>query len=239
MIKQKILHNFSLQAERYDSHAQIQAHAADKLVTLLRNRSKPDSILEIGCGTGLLTYHLNSWKPKLYLVSDISRNMVRQCQQRTPLNHFLVMDGELLAIDCTFDLTVSNFTFQWFSHLEHSLLELLNYSQCLAFSVPGPSTFQEWTQFCENHQLSSGVQPFLSMDDYKRIFAPYTLYHMENERHTLTFPHWLAFWKSVKGIGGHTPHKEHHPQNLTALKSVLSMGEATITYDIIYCIVER
>lgn len=239
MIKQQILHNFSQNAQSYDTHAPIQAHAARQLAFLLDLEQKPESILEIGCGTGLLTNHLNLWNPKLYLVSDISRAMVHRCQERIPHNNFLVMDGELLAIDCTFDLTVSNFTFQWFSHMESSLLELLNYSHRLAFSVPGPATFHQWAQFCHTHHLSSGVQNFLSMEDYKHIFAKHHIRHMANEYHTLTFPHWLAFWQSIKGIGGHTPRKEHLPQNLKALKSVLTQGEATITYDIIYCIVDR
>lgn len=239
MIKQQILHNFNQHVQSYDTHAQIQAHAAHHLASLVEHQGRADSILEIGCGTGLLTNHLSKTKPSLYLVSDISKAMVRHCQQRIPQNNFLVMDGELLAIDCTFDLIVSNFTFQWFTQIQNSLLELLSYGRTLAFSVPGPKTFQQWVDLCQTYNLPCGIQHFPSLDDYSRIFKNHRIRHMENEQHLVTFPHWLKFWQSVKGIGGHTPHKEHHPQNLKSLKSVLTGNQATVTYDIIYCLIER
>ncbi|HXF90693.1 MAG TPA: methyltransferase domain-containing protein [Candidatus Nitrosotenuis sp.] len=237
MIKQQVLHNFSKQAKQYDTHASIQAYAAQRLAHLIALYPKPNSILEIGCGTGLLTRHLKDFNPDLYLVTDISSTMIHQCRQAVPHNSFLVMDGELLALDCIFDLVISNFAFQWFNEIENSMLELLCYGRNLAFAVPGPATFYQWCHLCESLNIESGIRPFLSFSDYQRIFNNFQVHHLSQEFHTFTFPHWLKFWQSIKKIGGHTPHADYIPQNLNAIKSHLLKQEAVLTYEVIFGII--
>jgi malonyl-ACP O-methyltransferase BioC len=237
MTKKVILHHFSQQAHSYEQYAMIQKHSAAHLARLIRQRPIPGSFLEIGCGTGLLAKQLGSWQPKVYLATDLSSKMIDICQQQNLPNSFLVMDGEQIALDCMFDLVASNFTFQWFRHPQQSLLELLSYGRCLAFAVPGPATFKEWSQACALRGLKSGVLSFLGQEDYHTLFKSHQMLHLQTEYLRLSYPHWLGFWKDIKKIGAHTSHPFYLRQNLP--KSLMLEGPVTITYEIIYCVVER
>ncbi|MFH0880119.1 MAG: hypothetical protein V2A34_10440, partial [Lentisphaerota bacterium] len=48
-------HRFSAAAETYEQQARIQAGAAQKLMQIARSIPHPSQILDMGCGTGLLT----------------------------------------------------------------------------------------------------------------------------------------------------------------------------------------
>jgi len=61
------------------------------------------TILEIGCGTGEL---LHSLRPQRGLGLDISPGMIRLAKDKFPDIEFMVMDGEQLALDETFDYVI-------------------------------------------------------------------------------------------------------------------------------------
>ncbi|NQT94403.1 MAG: methyltransferase type 11, partial [Lentisphaerae bacterium] len=49
---------FTAAAPTYEQHAEVQTRAADEVMRLLENISLPQRILELGCGTGILTRRL-------------------------------------------------------------------------------------------------------------------------------------------------------------------------------------
>ena len=77
-----IARRFSASAATYDRHAAVQQAVAKRLSGLLPD-SAPDLILEIGCGTGIMTEHvLVRYPTSLFNGIDLSEAMVRHCKAR-------------------------------------------------------------------------------------------------------------------------------------------------------------
>ena len=98
----------------YDEFAQIQKIMAQKLVALI-GKKEFSSILEIGCGTGVLTKEcVKAFSFDRYLANDI----VAECESFVkPLSskiNFSAGDITKLEINDKFDLVISNAVFQWF-----------------------------------------------------------------------------------------------------------------------------
>lgn len=150
--KNNICQNFSKMAEKYDQYAIIQKKVADQLLSFfpqngLRNTIR--TILEIGCGTGILTQKLHAIYPNAQIMAvDIAPGMIAfaQIKNHSPRINWILADAEQLPDFNQMDLIVSNATFQWFSNLDRSLLsykQLLSASGKLVFSIFGPKTFFE------------------------------------------------------------------------------------------------
>src|SRR3990167_10355726 len=158
IIKKQIINRFNKSVSTYDSAAQMQSEIATRLVSRLSTLS-PQSILEIGCGTGLLSDHLLALFPKTPLfLTDISPAMIAHCRQRF-LNQshiqFICQDGEKLMTQSIFDLIISNMTFHWFSDIQKSVTQLLNQltpDGKFIFTLLGENSFHEWRAIC--HQFN-------------------------------------------------------------------------------------
>lgn len=73
-------------AEKYDQAATVQRVAARELFQRIHTcmaGKKPMRILEIGCGTGLLTEHLRAcWPDADILATDFAPNMLARAKSR-------------------------------------------------------------------------------------------------------------------------------------------------------------
>ncbi len=132
----------------YEKAALVQAEMAESLLSTVKALGlSPSRVLEIGAGTGLFTRKFLAAGPKcsLYLASDI----VPECGPffEALRCHFIVADGERPPFRAgSFDLVVSNATFQWFLSLGEAfkkLAELLTPGGILAFTTFGPATMAE------------------------------------------------------------------------------------------------
>jgi len=151
--KGQVQRNFNRGALTYDQYAGIQKETAAELMGMLtRSGRRYHRILEIGCGTGILTELLAREYPRARILAfDIAPEMVRAAQ--TKLNNYqgityLVADGENLQLagQVSFDLIVSNMVFQWFTGY---LRPFALYYKALAeggdfiFNTLGKGTFAE------------------------------------------------------------------------------------------------
>ncbi|MDP5274920.1 malonyl-ACP O-methyltransferase BioC [Chengkuizengella axinellae] len=188
--KELVRKNFSRHAMEYDQYAKVQKEMAMKLMQLNNNNASKSysNILEIGCGTGNLTkLLLENYPNAKYSVIDLSESMIQQTKQKIGGMHkdinFYVMDAESITqnpFEQSFDLIISNATFQWFNEPEQTVVEYMN---CLndkgvfAFSTFGPDTFHELhTSFYEiekkmniTHQQHG--QKFMSLNSWHQLFS--------------------------------------------------------------------
>lgn len=164
-------------AGSYDSHALVQRSMAGRLATSLHgwideSEAGGSTILEIGCGTGILTeLLLNGWPCSSITALDIAPEMIEAAEQRvSSVGHsarvrFLPADVETWAAGAppaSFDLIVSNACFQWLRNPKETLgflRRLLRPGGMLAFTTFGPDTFRELHESFAEVYHAGGMEP--------------------------------------------------------------------------------
>ncbi|MGE8620478.1 MAG: methyltransferase, partial [Achromobacter spanius] len=147
---------FGAAAHRYEDHAPIQRITAERLasdIACLRLPARP-RILEIGCGTGLLTQALARRLGEAdWTITDISPAMLAAAQRGPKLpgtTRFQLLDGEHpQALEGEYDLICSSLAVQWFTDLNAGLgrlAALLAPGGHLAVATLADGSFAEWQQ---------------------------------------------------------------------------------------------
>lgn len=171
MISQELVKkNFSKYASDYDRYACLQRRCAQRLITELKNNYY-ETILDIGCGTGIYTKLLSQKFPEAKIEAlDLSDKMIEVARQKMDKDkiNFIIADAESLDINQEFDLITSNGAFQWFGNLKKTLLsykKLLREKGCILFSIFGPKTFYELKSSL--NQMDSGSN-FISSSTFRK-----------------------------------------------------------------------
>lgn len=145
---------FKKSINSYNNEAVVQKDMAIALASRLTtlNHASYSRVLEIGCGTGLLTNEiLLRFAPNELILNDLVENMKNEIS-RINYNHeyskwqFIPGDAEKLLFPGTFDLIVSASTFQWFKEPEkffNHIGKKLDNKGILAFTTFGPRNLEE------------------------------------------------------------------------------------------------
>lgn len=126
--RERIRRSFD-RAEGYDGAATLQrlaAHSlAARLVRALDGR-KPTRILEIGCGTGLLTELLaRNWPEAQIVATDFAPQMLERASRRAiPRTEFKLMDAANPTVEGPFDVVCGNLVMQWLEQPEQVMERL-------------------------------------------------------------------------------------------------------------------
>jgi malonyl-CoA O-methyltransferase len=141
---------FSAAAATYDSHAAIQNEAAEKVIELIKSLPVRGRVLEVGCGTGVLTERLVVNLPDAFINAiDVSPAMIRMAQIRLAGNGrvmWIVGDIDSVRQGRPFDLVASSSSLHWITPLGaafknlHSILAEDGY---LIFSLMTAGTLAE------------------------------------------------------------------------------------------------
>lgn len=143
----KIANNFSRVAHHYEQYADIQYLLAERLLEEIKQHNiSPESILDIGCGTGKLIQALSQLYPHARGVGlDVSQEMVRFVKAKGM--DAIAGDAEELPFSSkTFNLVVSNAAYQWVSNLPAAFQEahrVLKERGVFILSCFGKSTLRE------------------------------------------------------------------------------------------------
>jgi malonyl-CoA O-methyltransferase len=173
--KKLVRQHFDQHAFEYDRYAIIQRQMANQLMELLEQhfpQKKYSRILEIGCGTGILTEKLQKrWRSSQITAVDISEAMITQTKlklgESAKAIRFIAEDAEELAsrgsLIGEYDLIISNATFQWFQQPAETVKSLLSNLQAsggiFAFSTFGPRTFYELHRSFHAAEMLLGLKP--------------------------------------------------------------------------------
>lgn len=211
--KDRIATNFGHAAAQYESQAHIQAWAAEHLGQWLSDLSVPEgSVLEIGCGTGLLSRQLIRHFPtRAIQLSDLSPAMLEQCRQQVaglyPQPSFDCRDGEMPLTE-PYALIASSFTIQWFENPGRAIAqwaEVLLPGGYLLLAFPTAESFPEWRAACTRSGIPYSGVPLpdwagllKGLGDRLTIVQQQTVEMMQ----PLTHP--LNFFRQLQGIGAHT-----------------------------------
>ncbi len=112
------------------SEWQIRKRSAEKLINYLKNKSKPLSILEVGCGNGWLSSKLASINNVTVKGTDINQIELKQAQ-RVFKNKLTLSFSETdicgLPVEDKFDMIVFAASIQYFSSFENIMCEALSH----------------------------------------------------------------------------------------------------------------
>ena len=152
MNKDLIKQRFRRKLNSYNENARIQKQMAEKLISFISHsdtEKKLGNILEIGCGTGLLTeLAVNKFSFSGYTAIDIVPECKKFIKNIYSDIEFVTVDIEeyIETTDKAFDLIISNASLQWVENLPDLIKKLtkkLNPNGRLIFSTFGKENFRE------------------------------------------------------------------------------------------------
>lgn len=234
----------------YESQAGLQAELARELLDRLlpRLRSPLGNVLEIGCGTGLVTEALLRHRtPSTLYLNDLVPELSPALQERVrflPDRVWMPGDIEDLELPAPLDLVLSGATFQWLLDLP-ALLERLRRALrpggLLAFTTFGPRNLEEL------RSLTGQGLPYPEPEALKTwVAARFHLLHWHVSLRALRFPdpaHVLRHLRATGVNGLEAPHR-----SIGQVRAILrayrqhyqdAEGQVTLTYHPILCIAQR
>lgn len=233
-IKQNIIANFNRGAATYEQAARLQRTVVQGLKPYLQ-RLRPKAILEIGCGTGMLSQLLIEHFPTAdVLLTDIAPNMIQYCdqrfQQQTRIT-CLCIDGESFQHEASFDLIISSMTLHWFQHFEKSLLALkkcLKKNGRLILAMLGQGSLSMWRQLCAQNNINAGTPIFPDLHHLMQQFP------QMNWQHKIIYEKYAnlrEFLQSLKLLGATSTQAGYQPLSVAQLRQLMRAHQQSIAMD--------
>jgi malonyl-ACP O-methyltransferase BioC len=201
--KEEIKQRFKRSESSYDANVIIQRRATRQLASLLSAHLNyaPGRVLEIGCGTGLMTGILRQMFPPgvMYLNDLVEETCLRTAARESiPPGHCLTGDIESLPLP-PFDLVVSASTFQWledpgatFERIAGSLAP----GGLLVFSTFGKYNLREI------RLTTGGGLDYRSQDELIDLLDPrFRVMEVHEDLRVVEFPDPLAILQHLKRTG--------------------------------------
>lgn len=238
-MKKRIIHCFNKSTQTYDAAAEIQMRVAKQLAKQASAVSAK-SILEIGCGTGLLSQLLLTQFPNAeFLLTDIAPNMIEHCQNRFASYekiNTVCIDGEKITVPETINLLVSSMTLHWFSNVVQGIANMISQlpsGSYFIFSLLGEGSMQEWHDVCQQHNLPIATPSWITVSQLENFFPTMQI---KNELIKITHQGCYDFLKTLKNIGATAANEYYRPLSAGQLRRVLRQNKDsfTISYHVIY-----
>jgi malonyl-CoA O-methyltransferase len=229
---------FGAKADVYEAHAGLQADVAGKLAEHLPALVAP-KVLELGCGTGLLSRHLVARYPDgAFHLTDAAPGMIGACRDNlegTDANlSFEVMDAAGPIAYENLDLIVTSMMLHW---LNNPLTVLENLRRRLApgglllFATLGPDCFAEWRTVLATEGLPSGTPRLPKMPG------------VVEDEHLTPDKDSLAFLRRLQAVGGLQPRDGYDPLSPGALRRAIRATNlrfgGRVTWHIVYGRLDR
>ena len=194
MNKELIKKRFGRKLKEYNENARIQKRMAEKLIKMLSSNYECSEVLEIGCGTGLLTeLAVNNISFQKYTAIDIVPECEEYIKSVNADIEFISGDIEAYIVsEKKYDLIISNASLQWINNLPdfiNRLTEKLNDGGILLFSSFGMENFRE-IFYVTGKSLS-----YLSKKEYEK--------HLEKFNPIIDEEVWVMAFKTPKEILKH------------------------------------
>ena len=239
-----IADRFAAAAGTYDEAATLQRLVATRLAARIaaefrQTGTEAPRILEIGCGTGLLTRALRRQLPRAEIVAtDVAPAMLSACRRSCAGDgrlRLLAMDGARPAVGAGFDLVCSSLALQWLPDLDAALRvwgDLLAPAGRLMLATLCDGSLAEWRAAHAGEGAADGGLPLPTLSRLRRIGRW--------DAETVVVPHadGLAFLRALRRIGAGQPAPGHRPLDPGRLRRVLRRFEdesgARATYEVAF-----
>jgi len=150
---------FNKAAPTYDDQASVQQKIGNQLISYLPALTADSRIIDLGCGTGLVTVQLAQHATYAeFTALDLAERLLLIAKQRlAPFGCKLQQaDFNHFNTPTPYDLVFSNMALHWsnnFNHTLHIIKNLLAKHGSVAFSVPLQNTFIELKPYFAIHRF--------------------------------------------------------------------------------------
>lgn len=252
--KQQVRASFGRAAATYDEATELQREMGNRMLERLDLvRMQPQVILDVGCGTGVVTAELaRRYKKAHVLALDLAEPMLKKARERKPwFRHmdFICGDADALPLaDGCVDMIFSNAAVQWCENLQATLQEFLRVLKpggLLMFTTFGPNTLTEMRQSWEAVDGYSHVNRFLDMHDVgdMTLKAGFAEPVIDVEHFTLTYDQVGGVMRDLKLMGAHNV-TQGRPRGLMGKTRLRAMqaayeefrrdGKLPATWEVVY-----
>ena len=139
------IREFSKNSKFYDSYNTIQKQVAKKLLSSIT--FKPKSILDLGCGDGLVYKNLN-FKVEKFVGIDLSSSML-ELHPKSDEIYLECMDFDSFDDYDSFDLVLSSSSLQWSKDIYSLVKNIENKSKKFALAIFTDETFKSLREWFE------------------------------------------------------------------------------------------
>jgi len=219
---------FGAAACHYDASASVQRIVAMHLAAMAGRERLPENahILEIGCGTGLLTHEIRAlWPHATLIATDLAPQMLDATARREAADLLLAMDGEEPAFEGRwFDLILSSLAFQWFADLPGALARLrglLRPGASLYFATMGAESFASWRAAHERCGEEAGIARYPTLAELQAMLAPHADAFACDEHHPVPERGGAALVRHFRGLGAQVPREGYRPLGAAAMRRVI------------------
>lgn len=178
--KLKIADSFLKSIATYEQNSQAQEIAAETLLTLCTPLlpEKLKNVLEVGCGTGLLTRKfVKEFEIENLVLSDLSAGICNYCKEQVSDSvkniEYLVGDIEKVTFPKNCDMIISSSSLQWLEDIDtffEQCAHCLRSNSYLVLSMFGSGTMQEITELTgKGLRYSSKAQVIENVEKYFKI----------------------------------------------------------------------
>ena len=209
-INQKLIKKqFEKSFSSYNQNAIVQKIMAERLVQNLSSiKTEFNSVLELGCGTGILTKELvKNINFKAYYANDLVEKSKKYVAEIIPNSEFFYGNALKIKSKKKQDLIISNAMFQWFNNLNNICTHCkkqLNSDGFLAFS-----TFSD-KNFKEIRDLTGISLEYKTFEEIIKIVNKnFEIIHAEEFEHTLKFNNPLELLAHMKNTGVNSLTAQH------------------------------
>lgn len=232
--KADVAASFSRAAGHYDSVALLQQDVGRRLLASLDElQCEPQTILDLGCGTGYFAAPLQRRFPAAsYLGLDIAQGMVcyaREHCEGSP--QWLVGDAEDLPLRAgSVDLVFSSLALQWCyqpRQLFAEIARVLSPNGKCVFTSLGPGTLHELRDSWSAVDTYQHVNSFLSAADLASAAGATAGISLVLERENVTMEYHRVrdLLDELKALGAHNMNRSRHP-GLTGRRALAGMLQA-------------
>jgi malonyl-CoA O-methyltransferase len=261
--KASVAASFSRAASAYDSVAHLQREVGRELLQRLDElRVDPDTVLDLGCGTGFFSGPLANRFPQARHVGlDLAEGMVTYARQRKQQTMgqdgagvWLVGDAEALPLaSASIDLVFSSLALQWCYNLPLLMAEI---SRVLApggmcvFTSLGPGTLAELRDSWAEVDAHQHVNTFLPAADLAAAAeaTPGIDLRLDSVEHRLRYERVRDLLDELRALGAHNMNSDR-PAGLTGRAALQGMlrayesrrvdGVLPATYEVYFGVIEK
>lgn len=227
--------HFDMASTTYDEAAVLQARVRDQLLERLDWIAfEPETILDLGCGTGHGAIALGRrWPRARVIAADFAPGMLRETARHDGAARCERLCADALALplpDASVDLVFCNLLLPWCDDLDAlfaGIARVLRPQGLLTFTTFGPDTLGELREAWRAADGYAHVLPFTDMHDIGDglIRAGLAEPVLDVLRYTLTYPDLRSLMRDLKAIGAQNACTER-PRGLTGPRRLREVERA-------------